>query len=316
MTKGYRAGVTDARWVPLRTAWDEALYGERGFYRHHQPAEHFRTSPQVSGSFAAAVVSLARRERLVSVCDLGAGAGELLDVIHGIAPDLELTAVEIRARPEVLVEPIRWRQEMPTDQTGLVIANELLDNVPCDVVEQDLDGRIRTVEVDRLTGAQRLGAELGPEQHEWLDTWWPLTRPGQRAEVGLDRDRFWTRICATNPAAVVVCVDYGHRRGDRPFGGSLSAYRGGVQTPLCFDGLHDITAHLAIDSIAAAAGGVIRRQRDVLRELGVDGARPPIEQARRDPAGYVQALSRSTADAELTASGGLGDYYWVLRPQR
>ena len=56
------------------------------------------------------------------------------------------------------------------------------------------------------------------------------------------------------------------------------------------------------------------RQRDALRVLGIDGARPPLSLATTDPAGYVRALSRASQAAELTAEGGLGDHWWVFEP--
>jgi SAM-dependent MidA family methyltransferase len=305
--------VTEARWLPVRAAWHHALYGDAGFYRRHQPAGHFRTSVQVSESFAAALVALVRRWQLTSVCDIGAGAGELVSAIRRLAPDLTLTAVELRERPPGLSESIAWQGELPTDQTGLVFANELLDNVSCEVVERDGAGVVRIVEVEVETGQERLGASPSPEQLEWLRTWWPLTEAGQRAEVGLARDRLWAQVCAANPGALALCVDYAHRLSDRPPGGTLSSYRQGRQTPVRYDGEHDITAHVAVDSVAAAIGGVVRRQRDALRDLGVSGERPPIEQATREPAEYLRGLSRAAANADLLCSGGLGDFAWVFR---
>ncbi|MCL8253086.1 hypothetical protein AERO_16995 [Aeromicrobium fastidiosum] len=58
------------------------------------------------------------------------------------------------------------------------------------------------------------------------------------------------------------------------------------------------------------------RQRDALAELGVDGARPPIDLARSDPSAYVRALSRAGEAAELTARGGLGDFWWIVTDTR
>ena len=51
---------------------------------------------------------------------------------------------------------------------------------------------------------------------------------------------------------------------------------------------------------------------EALRELGVDGARPPLDLARSDPAGYLAALARASQAAALT-SGGPGGFLWALR---
>jgi hypothetical protein len=67
-----------------------------------------------------------------------------------------------------------------------------------------------------------------------------------------------------------------------------------------------------VDSVVDRVGGVVVRQREALRRLGVSGARPDLGLATSDPAGYVAALSSATEAAELTAEGGLGDFLWVV----
>ena len=76
------------------------------------------------------------------------------------------------------------------------------------------------------------------------------------------------------------------------------------------DGGCDLTAHVAVDALP----GTVRTQRAALHALGVSGARPPLALASRDPAGYVRALAAATEAAELTASGGLGDFLWLATP--
>ena len=305
--------MTEARWIPLRTAWQAALYGPEGFYRRERPGDHFRTSPHASSGFADAVVELAHRHGLTRVWDIGAGDGDLLHHISASAPDLDLVGVDIRGRPASLPAAVGWQQDFPAAYDGLVLANELLDNVPCDVVELDPDGRVRGVEVNRETGAERLGADAPADQREWVEGWWPLTRTGQRAEVGLAREALWATIHGAT-RGLCAAVDFGHLAGQRPPGGSLSSYRRGVQTPVDFGGDHDVTAGLAFDALASVVGGEPRRQRAVLQDLGVDGRRPPLDRATEDPAGYLRGLVRAGEAAELVEVGGLGDFYWLLSP--
>jgi hypothetical protein len=78
------------------------------------------------------------------------------------------------------------------------------------------------------------------------------------------------------------------------------------------DGSRDVTAHVAVDSLAAAVGGVLRRQRDLLPDLGVTASMPDRDLASTDPGGYLADLSRVDEAAELLARGGLGDFWWVL----
>jgi hypothetical protein len=59
---------------------------------------------------------------------------------------------------------------------------------------------------------------------------------------------------------------------------------------------------------------VLVTQRAALRALGVDGARPPLALAHRDPAAYLRRLADAGAAAELTDPAGLGGHYWLLQP--
>jgi SAM-dependent MidA family methyltransferase len=302
-------------WQPWRQAWQEALYGARGFYRREQPSAHFRTAVHASTLFADAVLALARSRGLRSVTDLGAGGGELLRRLHQLAPDLDLLGVELRARPAALPRDVRWQSELPGTLTGLVLANELLDNLPCTVVALDRQAIARTVEVDPRTCEERLGEPAGPEVVEWCARWWPLTTSGDRAEIGLEREDFWQDVCRRTSQGLCVAVDYGHTRNARPAGGTLASYRDGRLVPPQLDGSCDVTAHVAVDALAERVGGVLERQHEVLTRLGVSGRRPPLELASSDPAGYVRALSRASEAAELTESGGLGDFWWLITPR-
>jgi SAM-dependent MidA family methyltransferase len=304
--------MVDARWIPLRVAWQEALYGVDGFYRTNWPGQHFRTSAHVSTVFAEAIAELARNAGATSICDVGAGGGELLTELHRLEPTWALIGVDVRPRPDTLAGEVGWQQHLPTGRDGLLIANELLDDIPCDVVQLDEHARCRIVEVSREIWDERLGDEVDSHELGWLTDWWPLARAGDRAEIGLTRDALWTRICVSNPQAVCIAVDYGHCRADRPAGGSLTSFRAGMQAPVRYDGGHDISAHVAFDSLASGVCGVVRRQRDVLRDLGISGCRPRLDLATSDPRRYVRELSRATEAAELTEIGGLGDFSWVL----
>ena len=298
-------------WEEWRSAWQRALYGPAGFYRQEQPHDHFRTAVSASVLFAEAVLTLVRREGVSSVTDLGAGDGRLLAHLRRLAPDLALTGVDLRRRPAGLDPSIEWQEELPTGLTGLVLANELLDNVPCDVVELDGAGELRMVEVD-LTGAERLGAAAPEELVAWCRRWWPLDAPGQRAEIGLTREDRWADVCSRSTEGVCVAIDYGHVAQARPALGTLSAYREGRQVRPVPDGSCDVTAHVAVDALAERVGGELVEQRAFLGALGVSGRRPPMELASEDPLGYVRALARSSEAAELVGSPGLGDFRWLL----
>ncbi len=92
----------------------------------------------------------------------------------------------------------------------------------------------------------------------------------------------------------------------------MSSYRRGRSAEVTLDGHHDVTAHVAFDSVAARVGGHLSTQRAMLRQLGIDGRRPPLAQASEDPAAYVRALARATQATELTTDPGLGSNFWLL----
>ncbi|WNZ09502.1 SAM-dependent methyltransferase [Streptomyces sp. 11x1] len=311
---------------PWRAAAGKALYGPEGFYRRSEgPAGHFRTSVHASPLFAAAVARLlcrvdegAGRPGELAFVDMGAGRGELVaGVLEALPADVagrtRAYAVEVADRPPGLDQRIEWVAEPPGGVTGLLFANEWLDNVPLDVVEVDAAGVPRLVLV-REDGGEVLGEPVGGAEAEWLGRWWPLApEQGLRAEVGLPRDRAWAAAVAGVERGLAVAVDYAHLAGSRPPFGTLTGFREGRETAPVPDGSCDITAHVALDA-CALPGARLLTQREALRALGVVGGRPPLSLATTDPTAYVRALAGAGEAAELTAPGGLGDFGWLLQP--
>ncbi|USQ82729.1 SAM-dependent methyltransferase [Streptomyces phaeoluteigriseus] len=321
-------------WRGWRAAAEAALYGPDGFYlRPEGPAGHFRTSVHASPLFAEAVARLLCRvdEALgrpasLDFVDMAAGRGELVTgVLAALPADVAARTraygVEVAARPDGLAPRITWLPEPPTQVTGLLFANEWLDNVPVEVAEVDSAGVPRLVLV-RDDGVERLGEPVSGAEAEWLARWWPLAgEEGLRAEIGLPRDRAWAGAVSRVARGLAVAVDYAHTVRARPPFGTLTGFREGRETSPVPDGTCDITAHVALDACAEACTPartpqrpLLLRQRAALHALGLAGARPPLTLAATDPAAYVRALAGAGEAAELTARGGLGDFGWLLHP--
>ena len=271
----------------FREAWHAALYGPDGFYRRERPAAHFRTSVHASALFGQAIARLARAVGADQVVDIAAGSGELGKVVR--AEGLSVLEVELD-------------DALPATLDGLVVANEWLDNVPCELVEWDEDGVPRYLSAELTLGEVVEGNDLA-----WLEQWWP-GEPGDRGEIGLARDRAWAGVVERlADGAVAVAIDYGHVRGERPPYGTVTGFRNGRECEPVLDGSCDVTAHVALDSL----GGPIVLQRDALRALGVSAARPSLELAQTEPLRYLSELSSAGEAAELLDASGLGGFGWV-----
>ncbi|WP_420115870.1 SAM-dependent methyltransferase [Micromonospora sp.] len=302
-------------------------------------------------------VGAGRGELLRALAALAHGSATPDTAATPLAHRLRLTAVELAPRPADLPPAIAWTTEPPAGITGLLTATEWLDNVPLDVaVPTDTGWRYHLV--DPSTGEETPGPPLTPQDLTWLTTWHPTPTPtpapppttapgikrwaktegpypapnpwitgrgerggrGGRVEVGRSRDEAWGRAVGRVRRGVALAVDYGHLRERRPVDGTLTGYRNGRQVPPVPNGSCDITAHVAIDSVAAAGAQVagcayrLVSQREALLALGADGGRPALSLAGTDPAGYVRALAAASAVAELTDPAGLGGHHWLLQP--
>jgi SAM-dependent MidA family methyltransferase len=315
-------------WTPWKQAWDQALYGESGFYRQVEgPAGHFSTAtqgiPQIGEMLARSLLKLMDQEGLDTFVDMGCGRGELLEHVHRLSPQSHCIGVDIVDRPR-LSEPISWIQspgggQLPDELDGLsdtlVFANEWLDVVPCPIAEMDEDGELREVLVKVPSGDERLGEIVSGTDREWCQWFWPIDRlePGDRLEIGETRDTAWDDLLGRIASGLAVAVDYGHTIDSRPPPGSLTGFRQGRQVLPIPDGSCDLTAHVAMDSLTHDE---LRDQRTALRQLGISGQTPPHDLARSDPMAYLRGLSTASAAAALTAKGGFGDFMWAFSHAR
>lgn len=322
-------------WRRWSSAWKRALYGPDGFYRTQSPADHFATSvwgvPGTADVLADALVEFMKRQRLSTFVDLGAGNGALTAAMAA-HPHVSAVGIELRPHrpppeeadngryrwdrvewvelPPLSFATLRLRRELRPIRNALVFAHEWLDTVPCEIAELAPDGRLRYVLYDDASGTERLGAAIHGADLAWCGGHWQPEQLaiGERIEIGRTRDLRWQGVIACLGSGVVIAVDYGHTRRNRPAGGSLNGYRDGRAVPPVPDGSCDLTAHVAMDSLGAQ---VLVDQRTALRELGVGATPPAPASAGKDPAGYLRALARSAAGAALVGPG-YGDALWAI----
>ncbi|BFO14110.1 SAM-dependent methyltransferase [Streptomyces sp. KM77-8] len=282
-------------------------------------------SPLFAGAVARLLCrvdeALGRPETLDFV-DMAAGRGELVTGVLAALPAdvtarVRAYAVELAGRPDGLAPRIDWRPALPAEPvTGLLFANEWLDNVPVDVAEVDPAGVPRRVLV-RRDGTEELGEPVTGADAGWLARWWPLGAEegsarrsdcrgtghgrGRSARSRGARRRGGLRAHGRRAAAVRDAHGVPGRAGDdararrvvrphRPRG--PGRVRRGLRTPR------------RTPAVATGRPARPRRQRRT----------PPLTRASADPAGYVRALARAGEAAELVAPGGLGDFGWLAQP--
>lgn len=292
----------------------DALYGDHGFYTvPGTPSRHFRTAAHTGSTWAAAIAALATQvdEALGSradftVVDVGAGGGELLTELAELAPERwSLIGVDVADRPPLLAPRVGWQRQFPNELNGVLLAVELLDVVPLDIV-QLTDAGVRLVEVDE-DGEERTTGPAGNAERDWTAKWWPLRSPGDRAEVGLPRDEMWRDITDRVTAGVALAIDYAANPIDH-LAGTLAGYRDGRHRTPIPDGTMDLTAHVHFESLRRE-GDVVLTQREALRRLGITAGPPDYH---HDPDAYLADLARATEAAELLNPHGLGSFTWLL----
>lgn len=321
-------------WRPWRSAWVEAAYGPDAFWSTQQPADHFATAVGAGPHVAQAVAGHVPEGG--TLVDVGAGDGRLLAALVDRMADVALVGVDRRPRPAGLDPRIRWvtdHWDVDAERwTGggpaawaagvaLYVAHEWLDDLPVPVVEHH-DGGWHEVEVDP-SGHERRGPAVGPEDRAWLVRWWAAAG---RAEVGRARDAAWAALvrAALERRGRALAVDYGHRAGCRPVGGTFAAYGRGRRRPPVPDGSVNLTAAVAVDALAAAGERVgattllLERQASVLDRVGPDGGSEGGSdggsEGRAEPASDALAsLVRRSERAALTHPGRWGDLWWLLQ---
>jgi SAM-dependent MidA family methyltransferase len=337
--------------VPMATVIELALYEPQGgFYAAAGRAGRrgdFITSPEVGPLFGVVLGraldawwdELGRPERFVLV-DAGAGPGTLGVSLRAAAPRcatalrhvmVERSAAQRAHHPEG--PGLESRAELPTaaevDGPCVVLANELLDNLPPSIAErcrgtawQELrvgadDGRLVEVPVD-LDGAR---ADL-------LDRLAPAAAPGARAPLQ-DAAAAWLAdalaVASTGGGRVVV-LDYATttaRMAGRPWLDWLRTYRGHGRGghPLDHLGGQDVTCEVATDQLALVRPPDRElSQVDWLREHGLDelvaeGKRVWAERAHLGDLAALRARSRVGEAEALTDPTGLGAFRvleWVV----
>lgn len=315
--------------IPFDRFMYEALYGAEGFYTTRGSAGRrgdFLTSPEVGPLFGHVIANHLDAEwrRLgepheFTVIDAGAGPGTLARSVLAAGPDcldaLRYIAVEVSERQRAEhPEGVESRPDMPDGPfDGVVVANELLDNLPFRLAVFDSGWREAFVDSGRDGAVELLSAPFDP-----VPDCLPATAThGSRAPL-LEAASAWVESARSQlRSGSLLVIDYGVGRtselAERPWRDWLRTYRGNERGDhyLCAPGSQDITTDIAIDQLPEPDS--LRTQAQFLRLRGIDalveeGKRVWDEQAARPGLHAMKMRSRVSEAEALLDEVGLGGF--------
>jgi SAM-dependent MidA family methyltransferase len=305
--------VDDTRAIPFELFMHLALYGEHGFFTMGGGAGRrgdFITSPEVGPLFGAVLAraldawwtELGRPDDF-TVIDAGAGPGTLARAIRAASPAclcaLTYVAVELSAaQRDQHPEWVRSVDTMPTHPiaNGVVIANELLDNLPFRLFV--MDGR--WLEAHVVAQPDGTFAEVLRPAADIASLGLPARAPhGARAPVQRSAARWIAESLRLLERGRVVVIDYASATtaglAMRPWREWLRTYRGHERGGhyLREPGSQDITTEVALDQLFAHLGpaDAVRTQAQFLARWGIDEL---VEEGRRE---WAAAAARPTVAA-------------------
>ncbi len=332
---------------------ESALYAEPGgFYTSGRGAGRrtgdFLTSVEVGPLFGRLVARLADRCWEASgrpadfaLIDAGAGRGMLARSVLAARPRcadagalryvlVERSAVLRREHEQLLERPpgpcaaLESRADLPDGPLdGVVIANELLDNLPCRLLERTPDGWTEVyVAADGPAGDGGLTEALRPvasELQNAADALAPGAPAGGRLPLAVEAVEWVGRALALLRRGSLVVIDYTDSSASlaaRPHREWVRTYRAGVRghEPLRDAGSCDITVEVPLDQILAAhPGAEVCDQTTLLGDLGIDelvaeGRAVWHERAAIGDLAALEARSRVHESEALCDPGGLGAF--------
>lgn len=304
-----------------------ALYGPGGFYEEHpvgrRTGSDFATSPHVSPVFAELLARILEglSEGEIRLVELGAGDGTLGSQLRGaLGEGLDYTGVETSPGAAASMRGRGLRtaslaEAIPRGWSGLVLAHELLDNLPFHLVRLT-DGALEELMVAEADDGE-LGYRVRPCPEEVAAAAPPLDE-GEEATVPLAAHELVRTIAANISSGVVLIVDYESSGG--PWGYRDHArWHDLLEEP----GSADITAGIDFDSLANFATSIGFRaegpvsQREALMDAGFASLDEQLraEQARAQDEGRSRDALRIWShrrEAQLLIDPtGLGGHRWM-----
>lgn len=311
-----------------------ALYGDHGFYATGGQAGRrgdFITSPEVGPLFGTVLARWIDAEfRRVgepsdfTIVECGAGPGTLARAVLAAAPRwrdryiaVEVSDAQRRQHPDGVRSVADTTEASRGGKiNGVVIANELLDNLPFRLAVFDGGWREVVVAIGRDSGFVESTVGAGDE---W--GWLPSTAPhGARLPIQ-DQAAAWVSTAQdlVRQGSVKIfdyCSLTSAELTRRPWREWLRTYRGHApgEHYLRLTGDQDITTHVCVDQLPAPSR--IETQAAFLKRFGIDelveeGRRAWAAAAARPDVAALSMRSRLREAEALTEADGLGMFHSV-----
>jgi len=322
---------------------EEALYGPQGFYTQHGRAGtqggDFITSPETSTLFGGCVASYLDQVWHELKCpdpfvvvEAGSGIGSLCrDIflsIQDCADALRYVMIErsdhqretafARVTESCFIDreeiPVAALKDLPVGPfVGVVLANELLDNLPPRVVRKAAEGWLE-LHVENGNEAWQPAENSAATMAASLA---PKASPGTTLPLHVKGAVWINRAMKLLERGRILAFDYGVENSeallDRPLGEWLRTYRGHHRagTPYAEPGTRDITCDVAFDQLPGSPR--ISLQADWLVSQGIESMTQWAREQWRDAAASPDSTAvaaRQVLDeaAALTSQTGLGAF--------
>ena len=317
--------------VPFEEFMDAALYGPDGFYTAGRGRAgrrgDFLTSPEVGPLFGAVIARFldSEWERLgrpdeFTFVDVGAGPGTLARSILGAGPAcgeaLRYVAVDVSAAQRAQHPgAVESRPALPSGPfVGVILANELLDNLPFRLAVHDGAWREAYVTTDAAgRPSEVLSAPFDPVP----DVLPRQAALGARAPLQTRAAEWVTDATSRLEQGTVVVFDYAvagtAELAQRPWRDWLRTYRGHARGGHYLDspGSQDITADVCIDQLPEP--DAVRTQSQWLQLHGIadlvaEGRAYWEAHAARPDVAAMRMRSRISEAEALLDPAGLGAF--------
>ena len=330
-------------WIPFSKYMDLAMFAPGlGYYSAGAAkigaAGDFTTAPEMSALFGATLAKQVAQILNVTggdVLEFGAGSGKLArDLIRaleklGCEPRQYLIlepSPDLRERQCALLQKeisncnsrVKWIDCLPENFTGVMIANEVLDAMPIELIAWQADGIYQRGVA--LSGEDFVWQEQKLAPGALLDHAKTINvKAGYVSEIHLAGEAFVRSVGDSLKHGAALFIDYGfldheYYHADRSTGTVMCHYRHRAHTDAFFlPGVQDITAHVNFSAMMNAARSTglevegFATQAKFLIACGITD-----ELGEIDPANAAQYLPLANQVQRLLSPAEMGELFKVL----